>query len=75
MTIRTIIEKTCYPFNNFIADHEAVETDDTSKCIMNDIINITNSSSGKKLQDFNHDRQQKTHFNHPYPPYSIHESA
>ena len=38
MTIRTIIEKSCYPFNHFIADHEAVETDDTSKCIMNDII-------------------------------------
>jgi hypothetical protein len=30
MTIRTIIEKSCYPFNHFIADHEAKEAYGTS---------------------------------------------
>jgi hypothetical protein len=42
---------------------------------MNDIINITNAPSGKKLQDFNRGRQQTTHFNHLHPPYFLHDSA
>jgi hypothetical protein len=42
---------------------------------MNDIINITNAPSGKKLQDFNRGRQQTTYFHHLHPPYFLHDST